>query len=450
MVGVNYGWTSPLIGKLSRPNPPFEATSEEISWIASLTSLCQPIGVIIGTLITRYVGSKNSILFSGTSFLISWTTLALSTSIETVYLTYIISGIGMGALATSSPVFISEIASPKINGTLMSTAFQGLLLGILLGNILGTLLDPWVMACLFILPAIFFLTTFIWFNETPFYCICKNDIDKAKKSLEFYNPKRDMSLELQNLVDFINSRPDPTLLQSIAKFKEPINWYTLLIVNVIYSIVQLNGFYTLLEYMEVLFINAEITIITPAYLVTIVSIIGVVSSWVAICIVDRFGRVTLLFSAFLVMAVTLFCWGFKYHLQDLGFHDERLQWFVIISSCVYRMSIVIGFASVSPTILSEIFAPDVKNFAICFCNITLSLCSFISNKNFQLMVDNFTYKYVFYLFATVTLAVSIYCKICIPETKGKSLNEIQDILNKRIGKKLDTQNNSTQEAASKV
>lgn len=175
-------------------------------------------------------------------------------------------------------------------------------------------------------------------------------------------------------------------------------------------------------------------------LVILISVLTIVSCWLAVVAIGKFGRITLFFSGCVAISIALIGWGLNYHLLDLGFNEPNLQWITIISSIIWRMSIYLCIASTIPAMLGEFFAPDVKTAAVCLANIGNALFSFLSNKFFQLMVNTMTYKYVFYLFAVMTLMLGIYSKVLIPETKGKSLAEIQEMLNK------DTKTKSREES----
>lgn len=428
MVGSNIGWTSPFVANLLGSHPSFKVTSDQIAWVTSLLYLARSFGVIIGSVITYLKGSKTGIYICGCNFIISWICLICATSIHVVFISLICNGIGFGLLSTLTPLFLSEIANPKIRGKLNSVTVQGLTTGTLFGSIMGTYLEPWVYAILNLIPSILFAISFTFIPNTPYYFMRRGKMEEAARSAQWYDRNVD-DLEEVDKCYLLAVKKELSFVESLRKLKTGTNLKTLLHINVLYSVSQASGLTAITAFLEVLFVKAHINIIEPSTLVIIMGVAGITGSYFSVFLIDRYGRVILFFGGCILISISYMSWGLSYHLLDLGFDTPIQQWLTIVSSFVWRLCSYLCIIPTIYTLLGEFFAPDVKNTASCLTNVTNAVSSFLANQFFSLLIDHTSHKCVFYLFAITALLLGIYMKIFIIETKGKSLAEIQELLN---------------------
>lgn len=430
MVGVNVGWLSPTIGRLSRPDPPFEATKAQTTWLPAIFSINQAVGAMTATLTTRLIGSKQVVYLCGFYFLIGWSILIYAKAIELVFLSLVCNGMGMGALFSAYPLYIGEMSNPKIRGKLVSFVVHGLMVGSSVGNAMGAAIDPWVYALVNLVPNVMFLATFPFIPNTPHHLIRCNKTDEAAKSVEWYTRNIDSYKEVESLSRFLASSPQLPLIKTIKELKIPVNFKTLVVLNILFILIHLGGVYTLMVYFEIILIDAKVDAMSPATLVTIITTLGIPATWAALYTSDKFGRTTILLWSCISIAITSTAMGIHFQLLDLGYIDPNLQWITIISIAIYRSTLSIGIFTIIPTLMGEMFAPNVKSLCCSISLIMNSISTFVSQKYFVFLVECLTYKYVFYILAVVHLLLGIYAIRIIPETKGKSLQEIQALLNK--------------------
>lgn len=430
MVGVTVGWLSPTLGRLSRPNPPFEATKEQTTWLASLFSISQALGAITATITSRLIGSKQVVYLCGFMFLVGWSVLIFAKAIDLVFVSLVCNGMGMGALYTAYPLYIGEMSCPKIRGKLVSLVVHGLMVGSSVGNVMGALLHPWLYASISLVPNVLFLISFPFIPNTPHYLIRRNKVDEAAKSIEWYTRNIDSYKEVESLSSFLNSSPQLPLVKTLRELHTPVNFKTLIVLNILFIIIHLCGAYTIMVYFEIILIDAKVTVMSPATLVTIISTLGIPATWAALYTSDKFGRTTILLCSCISIALTLFAMGVHFQLLDSGCTHPNIQWITVISLAIYRSTLSLGIFTIMPVLMGEMFAPNVKSLCSCICLIMNSVSTFVSQKYFVFLVENFAYKYVFYLLGAIKLLAGLYAKRMIPETKGKSLQEIQAILNK--------------------
>lgn len=130
------------------------------------------------------------------------------------------------------------------------------------------------------------------------------------------------------------------------------------------------------------------------------------------------------------VAVALAGLGLHYYLLESHIDPMKIQWLPLSSIVCFVVTYTIGFMSVPNTALSEMFPDGVKSMAACIMSFTSAILGFIAAKAYQPMVDVVGEAYVFWIhgtFAALAIPVALFW---MPETKGKSFQEIQNDLHK--------------------
>lgn len=433
VVGMVGGWSSPYLAKFASPDAELPATDSEASWIAAIIGLGRIVGAMFGVLSVDQLGSKASVLYSGIPLALGWSCLLMANSIAWVYVSRVLSGIGMGMYYSTFPLYIGEISYPKIRGALVGLITQGLPVGTVIGNIVGAYTPMWIFSCASLLPNLLFVGLFYLKPESPHYLVLRGRLDEAKTSLEWYNRGVDVTQELETIKQFTSFKKTFTYMDKFREIALPINRKAVMLVNIVYILVQLSGLWTMSFYMEIILKNAGVTVISPSNVVILVGVLGIVAGWVTTYTNDACGRTIMLCFSSLGVAVAFLMLGIDYQLLDLGFDskDQKFQWLPIISIIMFQMSLAVGIMPVPSTLISEMFPPNIKSMATCLVNMTSAAFAFLTSKTYQPLVDLLTEKYVFWLYSLLMIFLMIYSIVVLPETKGKSLPEIQEMLAKR-------------------
>ncbi|CAD6209018.1 GSCOCG00003665001-RA-CDS, partial [Cotesia congregata] len=460
VTGLVAGWTSPYITKLdaaTHPDSELPINETEASWIVSLINISRTGGSILSAIFVYSIGTKSTALVSGIPLAIGWICFFIMNSVTLVYVSRILSGIGIGMYYSSFsknnklinimavtiinitlstnfgmffscfPLYVGEIAHPKIRGALIALVMQGLMVGNLCGTVIGKFVDLWMFAAIILVPNLIFLSSFCIMPHTPHYLIRRNEIDKAAKSIEFYDRNTDVKNQLEALKEFIQSSKSLTFRDTIRELNTPVNRKALIMVNIVFAFFQLSGNYTVNAYMEILLTNARINVVVPSDLVISGNVLSIVSSWISIYTNDKYGRPVMLLISSVGVGIGMFLWGLHYQLLDIGYTNPNLQWISIIALVVYQLSVPLGLIPVPSTLISEMFAPSVKNLSASISSVISGLCAFAASRSYQPMVDALSEKYVFWIYSFLMFSSGLYSIIFIPETKGKSLAEIQEI-----------------------
>ncbi|XP_057337852.1 facilitated trehalose transporter Tret1-like [Microplitis mediator] len=448
MVGSIAGWTSPYLAKLDEienPDSELPINKVEASWIASLINLSRPGGAISGAIFTHIIGTKLSSLCVGIPVALGWVLFLIKNSVTFVYAARTLGGIGFGMFFSCFPLYIGEISHPKIRGALVALVMQGLMVGNLCGTIMGKFVDMWVYAAIILVPNLIFLVSFGLMPHTPHYLIRCNKMEKAAKSIEFYDRNADVTTQLEDLKEFIQTNQSLTFRDSLRQLNTPVNRKALIMVNIIFAFFQLSGNYTVNAYMEILLTKARINVIVPSTLVISGNVVSILSSWLSIYTNDKYGRPLMLLISSTGVGIAMFLWGLHYQLLDLSFNSPNLQWMSIVALVIYQMSVPVGLLAVPSTLISEMFAPNVKNLSASISSVMSGICAFAASRSYQPMVDVLSEKYVFWIYSLLMFTAGLYSIIFIPETKGKSLAEIQQMLSQGVKVKSNNENKLSNE-----
>ena len=429
-VGLISGWTSPYVAKLTSPNSPFLVSTTEASWIVALLSLGRILGAILGAIGVSCVGSKRTALYAGIPQLLGWVLLLSVDSVQWIYASRILSGVSLGFFFVCFPLYIGEVSDPKIRGALVALIMNCQPLGTLIGNIMGPYLSMWQSASISLIPNLIFLGTFLMLPESPHYLVKLGKYQEAEEAIKWYHRKADSTEELENTKLFVNTKDAPSFWNLMAEFNKPKNRKALIIANVLFAFMQISGLYTITFYMEVILRNAKVNIMEPSLIVILVNCFGIISGWIGMFAIDKCGRRILLAISSGGISVALVLLSIDYALIHYGFEAESIQWIPIVSVFLFQSFVCIGIVPVPCTIISEIFSPNIKGYAASMVSITSGIFSFISSKTYQNLLDIMPAEYVFGCYASTMFLQVIYC-FYIPETKGKTLQEVQDILEKR-------------------
>lgn len=429
--GTTAGWTSPYVAKLTAPDSPLPITLDQASWVASLVTFGRFMGPIPGAVSVSYFGGKMTMIIVGVPMIISWICMIAADTVVWLYVSRLISGVGVGMAFSSFPLFLGEISSTEIRGTLVSFAVSGLSIGNLFGNIIGPYVSMAVFAYICLVPTVTFILIFIWLPESPHHLVRRDKMEAAKKSIARYNPGAKADVEVNALKNFINANDSLTFFDKLKEFNIPANRKAGIIVILLFMFPQFSGINSIVFYMETILTNGGWTMTAPSLMVIVVSTIGILSGFVTVYVADKYGRKTLIIGSSLGVSLCLIFLGLHFALLKDGFDPAKLQWFILTLLVFYKIVYWLGLCTVPNVVCSELFAPNIKSIAASCGSMSLGLSSFVATKAWQPLHDAIGMDYLFYLHAALMMVAIVFFITIMPETKGKSLQEIQNMIHKK-------------------
>lgn len=190
-----------------------------------------------------------------------------------------------------------------------------------------------------------------------------------------------------------------------------------------------SGYAIVNAYAEIIVIKSGMNL-TPSVVVMILGFATIVAGASAVIVVDRFGRRSLLMISSLGVTISLGLLGLHFHMMSTGIKSQILEWLPLTALLCYYIFLACGFVPVPGALLGEMFPADLKTLASLLLGCGNALLSFIVTITFQPFLDLTEEKVVFWTFGIIVMTCIPYVYYFIPETKGKSLLEIQKSINK--------------------
>ena len=371
-------------------------------------------------------------------YLVSWILISFATSLRTLCIARIFAGLSDGVVFTVIPMYLAEISEPKIRGFLSATVSISLVMGLLIINIIGLYLSIATVALICaIVPIIVFLT-FIWVPESPYYYLIQNDIENARQSLTILGRYSESNLKTiseairkeleckRNIFDLVRVRS---------------NRKALLISICLRTIQQGGGGSAFTFYTQEIFQKASNNNPLMNQLSTVIYFLTqLVACTCASFMVDKAGRKPLLIFSCIGAACALCFEGFYFYNLDIpGSHIDDYSWLAITVLVLYILVYSCGLSIIPITMIGEIFPTNVKGFALCLSDIYFAIIAETVSELFNLIKDKYGFHVLFWLFSLVCVLGVCFVYYFVPETKKKSLEEIQTKL--KLGKKSKMLNN---------
>lgn len=425
--GMHYGWPSPSLPKLVGDEFNFSVTNDEGSSIAILSLAGDIVGSIIGGFLLDRIGRKNTILLTCPPFLISWIMIASAPNIYILYSARFLAGIGDGIAFTAVPMYLGEIAEPKIRGFLCSSCVTIMIFGMLVIQGIGSHTSIETAAYFSCAVPILHFLTFLFMPESPYYNIMKGDLKSAESNLQAFRGTNDVSAEMKRITDAILEQNKSTG-KFFDLFTERGNRRAVIIMIGARSIQQLSGIAAFTFYANTIFNEAggQMSATTSTFIYFSAQWLFTAISSV---ILDKTGRRPLLLISIVGASIALLIEGVYFYLRDFSDLDlSKVDLIPAIALMCFVTAFSIGLQTIPILLLGELFPTKVKAFALSLADIYFGILASIVTKFFQFMKDRFGMHVPFFSFAGFCFLGLMFAYRCVPETKGKTLEDIQDTL----------------------
>ncbi|KAI8374272.1 general substrate transporter [Radiomyces spectabilis] len=465
------GWTigSPnIVGRITHDcSPSIDYTHNSVLpdcipmstllWGFAVSSYCLGglvASLLAGTILNR-IGRKKTISLNNLGWLIGAVLIALSTSPVMFVFGRIFCGLSCGLGSVATPTYNGEISTTRGRGTIGTLNQLFIVIGILSSNLVGLVLATvpmWrVSYALVILPALLQMVMMPFCVESPRYLISKNRIDEAKNALQRLRGKCLVDGELSDIIagqlGVAATLPESssTLDLSIKKvstkevvaespqkfkqaysirdlFNDPVVFQITCIVMVLHATQQLSAVNGVMYYSTTIF-DAAFDQQTSMYIAIATSGVNLVVSLLSAFLIDHVGRRFLLILAMVGGCVT----GITLALG--GYFQQQVV--LVVSVFLFVSSFAIGLGSIPWMITSEL-APTHAASSVGAVATSINWASnFVIGLLFPTLLATL-HSFAFLIFSAILLLATIYTIVYVPETKGRSLEEINASFERRI------------------
>ncbi|XP_048001760.1 facilitated trehalose transporter Tret1-like [Leguminivora glycinivorella] len=431
--GMSMGWTSPVMPLLSGPDSPLAVppTHQQESWIGSLLVLGGLFGPLITVPLSKHVGRRWIIIATNLPLLLGWLLAGVATNLPTLYVARLMWGCATGMMFATIPLYIGEISEDANRGALSALFLLFINVGFLLAYAIGPFTSYWGLTAAGGILSLFYVP-FTWYlPETPFYLVWKGHTEEASKVLQSLrgSSKDAVQAELDGLQAMVarEFKEEPRIKDLWATRG---NVKALGICVFLAMLLQLSGIDVLLFYMEELLKKVG-TKMSAANGTILMGCVQVITSCITPLVVDRLGRKFLMWTTSLGLTIFLFLIG-VYAVLDLHFKVDVSSFAAAPLVCLvfYMILFTLGVGPVPWILVAEMFPVRTKCLASGIASFMCWLAGFVWTRFFREVEASYGIYTAFWILAVCCGFGFIFSAAFLPETKGKTFDEIQEMLNK--------------------
>ncbi|XP_065220909.1 facilitated trehalose transporter Tret1-like [Planococcus citri] len=427
-LGIGDGWTSPVLKYFNSSSSHVRVTGNQMSWIASLDSIGRILGAILSAMFIDTIGRKSMISTCAVIFFLIWLAILCSSSVMVIYIVRILYGVAKGMNDCTNSVYVGENTSPVFRGvfgTVGSICYYGALVG---EYIIATYLSYQTYTA--INAAVGFLTvvSIIWIKEPVQFLMMKGKYEKAEKNflwlkgvdnldkvkVELHHIKENVMLEKSKKSSFND------LVTSSANYK------SFLIVVTTYLLAGAMGFGPISSYAATsLFPKTEH--ISSNEFTILFGLLQFIVAILAAFFISSFNRRFIIITCSILIALTHICTASLYYVNANVTPLPYFPWLIFGSISLFASIYSFMYPAIF-LIRTELFPLSIKAAGGCASLIANSAMSFVTTKVYLLINKTWGIHVNFVAFAVVCVLCAIFVHLTLPETRNKSLIEIQDQL----------------------
>lgn len=430
--GLLFGYDTAVIsGAIGYLQTHFDLSAAEKGWAAACALAGCVIGVAFAGFFSDRFGRRNTLILSAVLFLISAIGTALPHTFVQFVLFRIVGGLGVGAASMTSPMYIAELSPARIRGRLVSVNQFAIIFGMLVvyfvnyfiagaGDEMWNVETGWRwMFGSEALPAVLLLGLLFLIPESPRWLAKQGRREEARDILVRINGEEHAAAEMAEI--------DAALAQESASLRQLLapRMRMVLVIGIVLAVLQqVTGINVILYYAPEIFKAVAGADMDAALLMTIaVGAVNLGFTVVAILTVDRVGRKPLMMIGAGGMGVALLAIGIASMLQVIG------GW-LLIFMLGYIACFAFAVGPVTWVILSEIFPTKIRGRAMAITTFFLWTANFIVSLTFPMMdaspwlISTFNHGFPFLVYAAFCFVLMLFVLRVVPETKGKSLEQI--------------------------
>jgi sugar porter (SP) family MFS transporter len=395
-----------------------------------------PIGAVAGAAIAGPAadtyGRRLMILVAAAVFIAGALASAAAPGVEILVIARVVIGVAIGLASAAAPVYISEVAPPESRGRLVSFFQLAVTIGILVAYLVGLAFDGiegwrWMLG-LGCVPALALAFGMLRMPQSPRWLVMTGDDFAARATLARIrvDDPDTIDLEIAEIRDSIDEKPGQwsELLQPVVK--------AALVVGVGLAILQqVTGINTVIYYAPTIVEFTGLDSSAGSILAAVgVGIINVAFTLLALRLLDRTGRRTLLFIGVSGMTISLFALGGAFKIAGGG--STLASVIAIASLMAYVASFAISLGPIFWLLNAEIYPLSVRSKAAGIGTMANWTFNFIVSLTFLLLIEALGRSGAFWFYGGVGILTLLFCWKLVPETKGKRLEEVQAYFEARV------------------
>lgn len=439
--GFLFGYDTAVIsGTVSQVSTQFSLTSLQSGWYVGCALVGSIIGVLFAGTLSDGFGRKRTMILSAILFTLSAVGCAISSNLDQLVLYRIIGGVGIGIVSIVCPLYISEVSPASHRGRMVSlyqlavtVGFLGAYLmnysllnfsvdfssnNALLQKIFGT--EVWRgMLGAETLPALMFFLIIFLIPESPRWLLVKGQESKAVSIFsKIYNNTSVIAHQINETKSMLQSerKSDWKILLTPGIFRAVIIGVAIAMLG------QFMGVNAVLYYGPSIFETSGLSSGDSLFYQSLIGMVNMGTSVLALLIIDKIGRKKLVYVGVSGMVISLLLIGFYFMMgKSLGLSSI----FLLVCFLLYIFFTAGSISAVIFVFLSEMYPTQIRGTAMSIAGLSLWIGTYLIGQLTPWMLDTLTPAGTFFLFAFMCLPYMLIVWRLMPETAGKSLEDIE-------------------------
>jgi len=368
------------------------------------------------------IGRRKSIAIIAILFIVGSIGSAYAPEVYTLIVARVINGLGVGGSMAIVPVYLSELAPTRMRGTVTALYQLALTSGIVFAYLSNHLLAPFEawreMLLVSALPGVLILIGIFFMPESPRWLLRNEQEIKAREVMAIFRKPSELEKEIEDIKQIEATDNETSFTTIKSKWIRPM----LIIAISVAVFQQIVGINAVIYYAPSIFVEAGLEN-TASTLGTLgIGIMNVLMTIVAILTVDKLGRRNLLKTGSIAMAVSLLALSFMLMAFDLS---GGLAWVTVILTAVYVMSFAFSWGAVTWVIIPELLPLKARGAGTGIAIMAMSAANLVVTLIFPVLLDYLGITWIFIIFAVFSILSFVFVTLFLPETKERSLEDIE-------------------------
>lgn len=426
MGGLMFGFDVAIIsGAVPFIQPYFGWNELELGWGVSSLLVGAIIGAFGSGMLSDRFGRKKVLIVVALFFAASCTFTAIASSSVMFISARLFGGLAVGAVSVLSPMYVAEVSPPKNRGMLVSAYQLAIVLGILCSYTINYGLHNidnnwrWMFAT-GIIPSVLFFVGLFFIPESPRWLYKAGRTSESEKVLTRIGGESLAKVEIREIAESLKGNSETVSGTDLFK---PSARKVLIIGFILAVLVQVSGINTVIDYAPKILLAAGVEINNALLQTSLVGLINFIFTFVAILFIDKAGRRSLYLIGSMGMVVTLLMLAVSFYLKMEGI-------FTLICILIFIAFFASCIGPVFWTLVSEIFPNRIRGKALAFASFTQWIFNFLVVLLFPHFLASVGGAKTFLFLAVMSLLQWLFTYKYVPETKGKSLEEIEHLWDK--------------------
>jgi sugar porter (SP) family MFS transporter len=398
----------------------FDLNEHELGWGTGSLVLGAMFGALGSGGLTDRFGRRKVLIYVALLFALSCMGSALSHTFVTFVVSRIVGGLSVGAASVLSPMYVAEVAPKKVRGMLVSiyqlTIVIGILISYLINYGLYGLENDWRwMFATGVVPSVLFFIGLFFIPESPRWLYLKGHKEESRAIVTRLVGASNADWEIQEIEKTLQVHEGEASLKDLFS---PSVRRAAFVGLLIAFLVQLDGMNAVVNYAPKIFQKAGFEIKNALLNTSFIGFVNFIFTFVAIVVIDKVGRKTLYLIGSLGMCVALVCLAATYFL-----HLEGILTMIFVLAFVAFFAACIG--PVFWTLVAEIFPNRIRGKAVALASSAQWSVYFLVALLFPRFLELVGGGFAFLFFAVMDFSQFLIVRHYLPETRGKSLEEIE-------------------------